>query len=196
MREAGEIALYPLFLKLSGRRVLVVGAGPVAERKIVSLLQAGAEVIVVAPKATAEVRRLAKEGAVAWHARPFEADDARGAWLIVAATSDADVQRRAAAAASAREVFVLAVDDVANATAYSGAIVRKPPFTVAISSSGETPALTRLLREIIEHVLPGDDWVQDAKRLRASWLKAGTPPADRFGELVRAFAARGRGAPP
>ncbi len=195
MPEAGEIALYPLFLKLAGRRVLVVGAGAVAERKIASLLLARADVVVVAPAATAEVRRWAQEGAIAWHERPFEADDARGAWLIVAATSDAGVQQRASAAADARKVFVLAVDDVANATAYSGAIVRKAPFTVAISSSGEAPALTRLLREIIEQILPGDDWVEDAKRLRAAWVKDETPPSERFGLLVRAFAARARGAP-
>jgi siroheme synthase-like protein len=108
----------------------------------------------------------------------------------VAATSDAGVQRAATDAAEERRLFILAVDDIANATAYSGAIVRRPPFTVAISSSGQTPALTRLLREILEDALPPADWVARAKALRARWLAAGTPHGARFAELVRDFAAR------
>jgi uroporphyrin-III C-methyltransferase/precorrin-2 dehydrogenase/sirohydrochlorin ferrochelatase len=178
-------SLFPLFLKLEGRAVLVVGAGAVAERKIASLLGAGARVRVVAPEATDEVRRWAGEGRVEWRARAFEEGDAEGAWLVVAATSSADAQRRAGEAAAARRVFCLAVDDPPNASAYSGGIVRRPPFTVAISSSGATPALTRLVREVVEHVLPGDRWVERATELRAKWLAEGTPVADRFAQLVR-----------
>jgi siroheme synthase-like protein len=185
--EPGRASVYPLFLKLAGRLVLVVGAGDVAERKVGSLLGAGARVVVVAPHATATIERLAGEGALTWRARPFEEADAEGAWLIVAATSDAGVQRRVAAASEARRVFVVAVDDPGNASAYSGAIVERPPFTVALSSSGATPALTRLLRELIEQILPGDEWVEHARRLRAKWLADGTPMSDRFGELVREF---------
>jgi len=69
-------------------------------------------------------------------------------------------------------------------------LLRRAPFTVAISSSGEVPALSRLLREILEDILPEADWVDHAKRLRASWIARGTPIGERFGELVRAFAAR------
>jgi siroheme synthase-like protein len=182
----GEAAsLLPLFLKLAGRAVLVVGAGAVAERKIESLLEAGAEVRVVAPEAVEEVQRLAREGRVAWSARAFEDADADGAWLVFAATADGEVQRRVERAATARRVFCVAVDDPANASAYSGAVVRRPPFMVAVSSGGATPALTRLVREVIEHVLPGDEWVEHAKRLRAKWLAEGTPMKDRFAELVR-----------
>ena len=187
-----EPALYPIFLKLRGRRVLVVGAGPVAERKIAALVEAAADVVVVAPDATEAIRERAQRGEIAWHARAFEPSDADGAWLVVAATSDAGVQRAAANAAEERRLFVLAVDDVANATAYSGAILRRPPFTVAISSSGETPALTRLLREILEDALPPDDWVERAKALRAAWIASGTPAGSRFAHLVRDFAARAR----
>ncbi len=190
MLDPGTPELFPLFLKLAGRRVLVIGAGQVAERKIVALEHAGAIVVVVAPAATAVVTRLAADGVIAWHPRPFATEDLDGAWLVVAATADPKVQRHVSTEAEARRIFVLAVDDIAHATAYSGAIVRRAPFTVAISSSGETPALTRLLREIIESILPEDDWVAHAKRLRAEWIAAATPPAKRFGELVRAFAAR------
>jgi siroheme synthase-like protein len=189
---AGETSLYPIFLKLRGRRVLVIGAGAVAERKIASLLDVGADIVVVAPTAAPSVQRWAEAKAIAWHPRPFEATDAEGAWLVIAATSNPEVQRAAATVAEEHRLFVLAVDDIPNASAYSGAIVRRPPFTIAISSSGETPALTRLLREIIEQVLPPGDWVARAKELRAAWIASGPPAASRFGELVRDFAARAR----
>lgn len=185
MQPAEPASLLPIFLKLDGREVLVVGGGEVAERKIASLLEAGARVRVVSPSAADAVSLLARDGRVEWRQRAFEEGDVDGAWLVFAATSDAEVQRRVAGAAAARRVFCVAVDDPANASAYSGAVVRRPPFVVAISSSGAAPALARLVREVVEHVLPGDRWVEHATRLRAKWLAEGTPMADRFAELVR-----------
>jgi siroheme synthase-like protein len=185
-----EKPLYPLFLKVAGRVVLVVGAGSVAERKIDALVDAGANVRVVAPEASARVEERARGGAIEWHARPFLDGDVDGAWLVVAATSDAAVQRGVAAACAPRRVFCVAVDDPSNATAYSGAIVRRPPFTIAISSSGETPALTRLVREVIELALPSDAWVSRARELRRKWRAEKTPMGERFGELVRELAKK------
>jgi uroporphyrin-III C-methyltransferase/precorrin-2 dehydrogenase/sirohydrochlorin ferrochelatase len=190
MSASDDAILHPLFLKLKGRTVLVIGAGAVAERKISALLDAGARLHVVAPAATSKLKGLAGDGTIEWSARSFEDRDADGTWLIVAATGDRNVQRQAAAAGEARRVFVVAVDDPGNASAYSGAIVRRAPFTIAISSSGATPALTRLLREVIEYVLPGEDWVDDAKRLRAKWTSQGTPMGERFGELVQQMSVR------
>ena len=184
--------LLPLFLKLEGRLVVVAGAGPVAERKVASLLDAGARVRVVAPHATEELQRAASEGRVAWDARPFAAADLDGAWLAVAATGVPEVQREIAAAAEARRVFLLAVDDPPHASAYAGAIVRRPPFLVAISSSGAAPALTRLVRDLVEQVLPGDEWVERAAALRQRWLADGTPMGERFGALVRDFQQHAR----
>jgi siroheme synthase-like protein len=188
----GETSLFPLFLKLAGRAVLVVGAGAMAERKVHSLLASGARVHLVAPQATAELKRLAAEGLLAWTARRFEESDLEGAWLVVAATGQAETQQRVAAAAEARRVFLLAVDDPPNASAYSGAIVRRPPFQIAISSSGAAPALTRVLREIIEQVLPGDAWVEHARALRERWIADGTPIGERFGALVRDLKERAK----
>ncbi|HEY8089426.1 MAG TPA: bifunctional precorrin-2 dehydrogenase/sirohydrochlorin ferrochelatase [Polyangiaceae bacterium] len=185
MQPQPSPGLLPLFLKLEGRSALVVGAGAVAERKIEALLHAGATVHVVAPEATEEVRRLAGEARVSWAARAFEEKDLDGAWLVFAATGDPETQRNVAAAAGARRIFCEAVDDPENASADSGAVVERPPFLVAISSSGATPALTRLVREVVEHVLPGDAWVEHARALRAKWLAEGTPMGDRFAELVR-----------
>jgi siroheme synthase-like protein len=186
----GQPGLFPLFLKVDGRLVVVIGAGAVAERKVASLLEAHARIRLVAPEATETLQDQAQRGLLEWIPRRFEEGDMEGAWLIVAATGDAETQRRVAAAAEARRAFVLAVDDPSNASAYSGAVVRRSPFVIAISSSGETPALTRIVREIIEQVLPGDDWVEHAKRLRAQWIADGTPMGERFGSLVRELKQR------
>ena len=191
MREADGANLLPLFLKLEGKLALVVGAGSVAERKIASLLEVGARVRVVAPEASDAVKRLADEGRIEWRTRAFEEADVEGVWLVYAATSSPEVQRAVAAAAEARRVFCVAVDDPPNASAYSAAVVRRPPMVVAISSSGAAPALTRLLREVIEHLLPAEEWIRRAEELRAQWLRDGTPMADRFAQLVREI-ARGR----
>jgi siroheme synthase-like protein len=185
-----EASLYPVFLKLEGRRVLVVGGGHVAERKIGALLEARAVVRVVSPEATDAIRRWAADGALEWHTRPFDDSDVRDAWLVIAATPDAVVQRSVAAASEAAARFVVAIDDPAHCSAYSGAVVRRPPFTVAISSSGTTPALTRLVREVVEHVLPSDDVIAHAQALRARWQAEGTPIESRFDELVRQLKSR------
>jgi siroheme synthase-like protein len=187
---ASSPRLFPLFLKLEGRRVLVVGAGPVAERKVFALLEAGARVCIVAPDATEVLQRAAAEGRVEWLPRPFEGGDVEGARLVFAATSDPEVQRTASLAAEERGIFVVAVDDPPNATAYSGAVVDRRPFLIAISSSGTAPALTRLLRDVVEEMLPNDDVVQKAERLRATWRQENRPMGDRFRELVRVLAGR------
>jgi uroporphyrin-III C-methyltransferase/precorrin-2 dehydrogenase/sirohydrochlorin ferrochelatase len=171
--------LYPLFLKLEGRLVLVVGAGTVAERKVTDLLSAGARVRVVAPEGSIEGVEMLQ--------RPFEEKDLDGVWLAIAATDQPAVQREVARACEARRVFLVAVDDIANASAYGGSIVRRDPYTIAFSSNGETPALTRLLREILEQLLPEKDWVDAAKALREKWKSEKTPMGSRFAELVKTF---------
>jgi siroheme synthase-like protein len=95
------------------------------------------------------------------------------------------VQRAVSRGCEARRIFCLAVDDVANASAFGGSVVRRPPFVVAISSSGAAPALTRLLRTVVEHVLPPDSFVERARALRGQWKRDGIPMGERFGRLVR-----------
>ncbi|HEU4539062.1 MAG TPA: bifunctional precorrin-2 dehydrogenase/sirohydrochlorin ferrochelatase, partial [Polyangiaceae bacterium] len=182
------VALHPLFLKLAGRRVLVVGAGPAVERKIDELVELGARVTVVAPRATERVRTLAAWGRLAWLARPYQSGDALGAWLVVSATGDPGVQRLVFDEASAQQTFVLALDDLEHGSAYAASLVRRPPFVIAISSSGEAPALSRLLRQVLERALPEERWVSAARALRARWRREGSPHASRFAELVAAFA--------
>jgi siroheme synthase-like protein len=182
-------SLYPLFLRLGGRRVVVVGGGVVASRKVEELLEAGARVHVVAPELAASIEQAMVRGALTADARAFVDADLDGAWLVIAATDDPAVNRVVAAAAEARRVFVNAVDDPPNASAYFASIVRRAPFQIAISSSGELPALSRLLREVIEHVLPAERWIEIARGLRRRWRTEGLPMGERFGELVRALSA-------
>jgi siroheme synthase-like protein len=110
--------------------------------------------------------------------------------LIVAATGDAEVQRQVADAAEAQRTFVVAVDDKANASAYGCAILRRGAVSIAISTSGESPALARLIREVLEHALPEADWIDAARALRDRWRADGTPFESRFAELVKALKDR------
>ena len=182
--------LFPLFLRLAGKDVLVVGAGAVAERKIHDLVEAGASVRVVAIEASSAVEALAARGRITLVRRAFEDSDVDGAWLVVAATSAPEVQARACARADRTRTFSIAVDDPPNGSAYSASVIRRMPFTIAISSSGEAPALTRLLREVLEQALPEPDWIEAARALRQKWRNDGTPMTSRFADLVRAFKER------
>jgi uroporphyrin-III C-methyltransferase/precorrin-2 dehydrogenase/sirohydrochlorin ferrochelatase len=177
---------YPIFLDLDDRDVLVVGAGEIASRKISDLVAAGARVRVVAPKAHVVVEELAHENKIVIERRVFEEKDVEGAWFVVAATGNPNIESSVFSAAESRRIFVLAVDDLAHASAASGSVIRRHPFIVSISSSAEVPAMTRLLREVLERVLPEDTWIQKARTLRGEWKRSGTPMASRFEELVRA----------
>jgi uroporphyrin-III C-methyltransferase/precorrin-2 dehydrogenase/sirohydrochlorin ferrochelatase len=161
--------LFPLFLKLAGRRVVLVGSGPVAASKVDALVRAGADLRIVDPEA-------------------FQPADLDGAWLVVAAAT-ADVNRRVADAAEARHLFVNAVDDPPNASAYLGGVIRRSGVTIAISTSGEAPALAGVLREGIDALLPADleRWTACAREQRAAWKADGVPMSDRRPRLIAAL---------
>jgi len=165
-------ALFPVFLKLDGRNVLLVGGGRVARAKLPSLLAAGAQVRVVAPEIDPEVAG----GNVAFERRGFSPADLDGVWLAVAAATP-EVNRQVARAAAPRRVFVNAVDDPASASAYLGGVVHKGGVVVALSTEGRAPALAGLLREALEATLPEDveAWVETAAALRARQKAAGLP---------------------
>src|SRR5262245_33326943 len=156
--------LLPLFIDLTGREVLLVGGGRVAAGKLQQLLAAGATVRVVSPLVVAEI---AATPGVEIVRRTFQPADLDGMWLVVAAATS-DVNRQVAAAAEMRRVFVNAVDDPPNATAYLSGVVRRDDVTIAISTSGDAPALTALIREALDAVLPNDlaDWVRTAREQR------------------------------
>ncbi len=176
--------LYPVFLHLRERPVLLVGGGRVAAGKLDGLIEAGARVTVVAPEIRPELVR----PDVRLAPRAFEAADLDGKWLAVAAATP-EVNRAVALAAETRGIFVNAVDDTDSASAYLGSVVRKAGVTVAVSTDGRAPALAGLLREALEAVLPDDldQWVEAALRLRSRWRADKVPFADRRPQLLRAL---------
>ena len=180
-------ALFPAFLRLSGKRVLVVGAGPVAASKLKALLEAEALVTVVAPAIHPDF----DAPGVTKVQRPFEVSDLDGVWYVVAAAPP-EVNRAVSAAAAGRHLFVNAVDDPPNASVYLGAVVRRDGgVTLAISTSGRAPALAGLLREGLERLLPADldAWLRVADDERVRWKATGVPMEERRPELLRALNA-------
>jgi uroporphyrin-III C-methyltransferase/precorrin-2 dehydrogenase/sirohydrochlorin ferrochelatase len=174
--------LLPLFVKLAGRDVLVVGGGAMASLRVAQLAAAGARVTVVAPA----VREDVALRAAAVVRRAFRPSDLDGAWLAVAAASP-EVNREVARAAEARRILVNAVDDPEAATAYTGGVVRRGGATVAISTDGRAPALAALLREAIDALLPRelDRWVAAAEARRPAWKAERVPLAARRPLLLR-----------
>ena len=180
--------LLPLFLNLTGRDVLLVGGGPVATAKLRQLQAAGARVRVVAPEISAEILALHRQVTV--FQRPFEPSDLDGAWLVVAAATP-DVNRHVADVAETQRIFVNAVDDPANASAFLSGVVRRDGVTLAISTSGAAPALTSLLREGLDALLPADLalWMWQARAARVAWRREGVPMEARKPRLLRALNA-------
>jgi uroporphyrin-III C-methyltransferase/precorrin-2 dehydrogenase/sirohydrochlorin ferrochelatase len=145
--------LYPLFADLTRRAVLVVGGGTVAERKIAALLGAQAQVTVNADELTPQLQRWVNEGRIAYRADAFQSAWLDRVWLVVAATSDRELNRQIAGFAELRRIFVNVVDDATLSSFHVPAVVDRAPLTIAISSGGESPMLARLLRERLETLL-------------------------------------------
>src|SRR5258706_2028812 len=145
--------LLPLFLNLAGRRVLLVGGGPVAAAKLRQLLASAANVHIVSPDVVEDIDRAGASSAITISRRAFSPSDLDDVWLVVAAATP-EVNRQVAEAAESRRVFVNAVDDPANATAFLSGVIRREGVTLAISTSGEAPRLAALLRQGVDELLP------------------------------------------
>jgi uroporphyrin-III C-methyltransferase/precorrin-2 dehydrogenase/sirohydrochlorin ferrochelatase len=186
-------SLFPVFVDLVNRQVLVVGGGPVATAKVARLLDAGARVVVVAPQITSELEHLP----VTIIRRRFEPADLDDAWYVVSAAPP-DVNARVVAEATKRRVFVNAVDDPAHATAFAGSGFKRGPVTIAISTGGEAPAMARVMREALERLVGRDveDWTSMATKLRGEWKRAGVPMEERRDALLEAIAHLHREASP
>ncbi len=178
------MSLFPIFLKLDGRQCLVVGAGEIAESKIKSLLAADARVTVVAPKAKPALIALADAGQFTWHRREFAPDDLNGAFLVVAATNDSDVNAVVYREAQLRNVICNAVDDPPNCDFYFPSVVKRGDLQIAISTAGESPALAQQLRADIDAQLPEDlgPWLKSLGELRREVLE--TMPAGEARKLL------------
>lgn len=138
--------LYPLGLKISGRHCLVVGGGAVAERKVASLLECGADVAVVAPDATEQIRSWAGSHRIALSERPFQPSDVAGALLVIAATNDPAVNSAVSDAARASGALVNVVDVPDLCDFYVPASVTRGDLQITIGTGGASPALAKRLR--------------------------------------------------
>ncbi len=183
--------LLPVFVKLEGRPCLVVGAGVVAQQKIASLVECGAKVTVVAPEAREEVRALAHQQKIHWLERTYLHEDIAGQHLVIAATSDVEVNHQAYRDAVEAGVLANAVDDPPFCDFYFGSVVRRGPLQIGISTAGESPALAQRLRQQLESML--DDavgpWLERLGALRRQVLAA-RPAGESRNHLLRTLASR------
>ncbi len=178
------MSLFPIFVKLEGRPVLLVGAGPVGESKVGGLLAAGASVTVVSPQATPAIAKLADEGKLLWHPREFQASDLNGMTLVVAAVPRI-VARTVYEEASLRGVLCNSVDDIENCDFYYPAIVNRGDLQIAISTAGHSPALAQRLRIQLERQFGPEyaEWIQQLGAARRELFAAEMDPEARKRKL-------------
>jgi precorrin-2 dehydrogenase/sirohydrochlorin ferrochelatase len=169
--------LFPIFLKLTARPCLVIGAGNLAESKIESLRAANARVTVIAPEARERIANMADAGEVEWLQRAFQPGDVSDPkaryFLVVTATNDPSVNRAVFAEATAANILCNAVDDPPFCDFYFPSVVRRGALQIAISTAGASPALAQRLRKEINAQLPLDtgDWLTDLGDLRREVLQ-------------------------
>ena len=143
-----DLPPYPVGLRLSGRRVVVLGGGSVAQRRLPALLAAGARVRLVAPEVTPAVEAMAAAGELDWERRRYREGDLDGAWYAVVATDDAEANAAASAEAERRRVWCVRSDDAAAATAWTPATGRSDGLTVAVLS-GRDPRRSAAVRDAV-----------------------------------------------
>lgn len=149
---------YPVTLDITGRRCVVVGGGSVAARKAASLADAGADTVVVAPKACDEVKRMADENRIAYVAEPFAPHHLDDAFLVFAATDDREVNRSVYREATLRRAPVNVADQPELCGFYVPSVLRRGDLTIAVSTNGASPAVARRVRTRLEKEF-GDEWI-------------------------------------
>ncbi len=185
------MSLFPMFLKVTARPCVVVGAGNIAESKIESLRNAEAQVTVIAPEALPRVQAWAEAGEIVWHRREYRHGDLQGAFLAVAGTATAAVNRAVYTEANTRGVLCNAIDDPPFCDFYFPSIVKRGELQIAISTAGESPALAQRLRKEINAALPLDtgEWLMELGRLRRE-VTAVEPIGEERKELLHGLAQR------
>lgn len=192
------MAYYPVCLEMAGRRCLVVGGGPVAERKVAGLLEAGARLTVVSPAVTARLADLARAERIRLVPRFYAAGDLAGHSVVFVATDDGRVNADVARDARAVGILVNAADDPAHCDFILPAVLRRGELTVTVSTGGASPALARTVRDELDAYLDREDYTAlarvaaDARRtlrdrgMRAPWERWREALGGEVRELVRA----------
>lgn len=171
-----DTPFYIACLKLTGRRCVVVGGGDIGLEKVEGLLVCDADVTLIAPDAIEPLRELAEEGAITWEQRAYEPADLDGAFMIIAATDDTDVNIRVFEDAERRAMLVNVVDVPPLCNFILPAIHRSGPLAIAISTAGASPALAKRLKAEIAAQY-GDPYARLAELLNEArgWAKATLP---------------------
>jgi precorrin-2 dehydrogenase/sirohydrochlorin ferrochelatase len=184
-------ALFPMFMKLEGKRCLVVGAGKVGEPKIAGLLDTGARLHVVALEASDLVREWAKAGKVMLELRAFDPEDLRGTFLAVVATASRSLNESIYREAQQRGVLCNVVDVPEYCDFYYPAVVRRGDLQIAISTNGQSPSLSQRLRQQLEQQFGPAyaPWVAELGETRRLVLASSLDP-DRKRELLHSLASR------
>jgi siroheme synthase-like protein len=185
------MSLFPMFLKLEGRACLIVGAGRIALEKVESLLPTGATLTVVAPDALPQIQQLAAEDRLRWLQREYDPSDLDNIFVVIAATATPAVNHAVYAEATRRKILCNAVDDPPFCDFYFGSIVRRGDLQIAISTNGDSPALSQRLRLEIDAQLPDDlgEWLAQLGALRREVL-ARYPAGDARKQLLHTLAQR------
>jgi uroporphyrin-III C-methyltransferase/precorrin-2 dehydrogenase/sirohydrochlorin ferrochelatase len=150
-----DFPIYPSGLRLTGRRVVVVGGGHVAQRRVPQLISVGADVHLVSPEVTPAIEGMVTAGEIVWHERGFAAADLDETWYVIAATDDHDVNEEVSAAADARRIFCVRSDDATQATAWTPAVGRHAGVTVAVLGQREPQRSAAVRDEILEGLREG-----------------------------------------
>ena len=179
------MSLFPMFVKLAGRHVVVVGGGEIAAGKIEALVEAGAKVLVVSPELNSQLTALVRESKIEWREKPFAPEDLQGAFLVIAATSIPGVNESVYRAAELRGLLCNAVDDIQNCHFYYGAVVRRGDLQIAISTNGKSPALAQRLRKELEAQFGPEyeSWIEWLGAAREVLRASGAPQGQNRGAL-------------
>ena len=185
-----DLPFFPMLLNIQGRKCLVVGAGKVAAGKIAGVLNHGAKIVVVSPRAVQTVKEQARAGEITWHQRVFLASDVRGAFLVIAATNSSEVNDTVFRACRARRVLCNAVDDPEHCDFFYPAVVRRGLLQIAISTNGRAPALAAQLRRDLEDQFGPhwSSWVEQVGKLRRE-IRGQKLPAETRRQLVLQLAS-------
>ncbi len=157
---------YPVFLALDGKKCLVVGGGKVAERKVGSLLEAGADVTVISPALTKKLSGLAQKGRIRHLERTYRKGDLRGASLAIGATDSESENEKVSKEAADLNIPVNIVDRPALCSFIVPSVIKRGPLVVAVSTSGVSPAMAKSIRKELE-ALYGPAFARYLKRLAA-----------------------------
>jgi siroheme synthase-like protein len=184
------MTLFPAFLKLENRLVIVIGGGSIATQKIPSLLQAGARARVISPELHPHLAEYVRRREIDWHPKPFSPDDLEGAFLVIAATSIRELNASVFAEAERRNILCNSVDDIDNCHFYYGSVLQRGDLQIAISTNGKSPALAQRLRLELEQQFGPEyaawlEWLGAAREvLRAKSSGADAETAKRWLHLL------------